>query len=228
MRSRINRIITCRTCTLQLGKKRNDNRGKSKGKKEMGGWSLPRWKNVPVKLEVRHPQRVVETTPQRRAEAATDTGETCTRHRVRLKHIEWFLCLSGNGARIDVVHGEVLRCGMGEVLREDVLRIDLCSTRLVIHHGTIVHSRPHMRIHSKARKTEAIYPLFHGECMQAVQVRWDNTSISYRFRTPASRNTRDNEQVILTRGQRVVVYLVNKVANFTKVVVWRVRLQERN
>ena len=58
--------------------------------------------------------------------------------------------------------------------------------------------------------------------MQAVRVRWDNTSIPYRFGAPASRNARDNEQVILARDQRVVAYLVNEVADFTKVVVWRV------
>ena len=54
-------------------------------------------------------------TPQHCTKAVTDTGDTCTGCHICLRHIEWLPCLSSDGARVDVVHGEVLHCSMEKV-----------------------------------------------------------------------------------------------------------------
>lgn len=74
------------------------------------------------KVAVRHLQTVVDG-PDSRAKAVADTRETSAGRSVRLEHHELLPELLGNARRIQIGFDEILTGGVGEIVREDSLRI---------------------------------------------------------------------------------------------------------
>lgn len=73
-------------------------------------------------VAIRHLQTVVDS-PDSRTKAVADTRETSAGRSVRLEHHELLPKLLGNARRVQIGFDEILTRGVGEIIREDSLRI---------------------------------------------------------------------------------------------------------